>query len=209
MYPGAVSHTLPPTDTRLRQLGDVLAAHPAAGEAPPVPREGHIEAAVSVVLRTAGDLEVLLIKRAVSERDPWSGHMALPGGRRDPADTDLLRTAVRETAEETGVRLDPSACHLGRLPEVTPNHERLPRLTVVPYVFGVAATTEARVSSPEVESVHWVSLPTLMRPETRRSVTIRLPDGPEDFPCFRVGELVVWGLTFRILTGFLELFDGA
>ena len=203
-----MSHTLPPSDTRLRQLGDVLAAHPDRGHAPE-PREGHIEAAVSVVLRAGGDLELLLIKRAISERDPWSGHIALPGGRRDPEDADLMRTAIRETAEETGVRLDPPAWHLGRLAEVTPNHERLPRLTVVPYVFGVAATTEARVGSPEVESVHWLSIRTLLRPETRGSVTILLPDGPKEFPCFRVGELLVWGLTFRILTGLLELIDGA
>lgn len=164
---------------------------------------------MSVVLRTGVDLELLLIKRAVSERDPWSGHIALPGGRRDPEDADLMRTAIRETAEETGVQLDPAASHLGRLAEVAPNHERLPRVTVVPYVFGVAASTEAHVGSSEVESVHWVSIPTLMRPETRQGVTVLLPDGPKDFPCFRMGELVVWGLTFRILTGFLELFDGA
>ena len=62
------------------------------------------EAAVSLLLRPSGDgLKFLAIKRAESEGDPWSGHMALPGGRRDAEDEDLWVTAVRETWEETGL----------------------------------------------------------------------------------------------------------
>ena len=40
-------------------------------------------AAVALILRDPGDasLEFLLIKRADYEGDPWSGHVALPGGR--------------------------------------------------------------------------------------------------------------------------------
>ncbi|MGH7339454.1 MAG: NUDIX domain-containing protein, partial [Candidatus Rokuibacteriota bacterium] len=63
----------------------------------------HREAAVALLVRPRADLEILLIKRAEHPRDPWSGHMALPGGRRSTTDADLVATAFRETEEETGV----------------------------------------------------------------------------------------------------------
>jgi 8-oxo-dGTP pyrophosphatase MutT (NUDIX family) len=50
-----------------------------------------LQAAVALIVRGDVDLEVLLIKRARREGDLWSGHMALPGGRRDPA-TPLFYT---------------------------------------------------------------------------------------------------------------------
>ena len=66
----------------IARLGQALAERaPAtvtldAGEHP-------LRAAVALVLRPgdAGELELLLIKRADYEGDPWSGHVALPGGR--------------------------------------------------------------------------------------------------------------------------------
>ncbi len=194
-----------PPDVRLQRLARLLSSD---GTAPGEPLEvkGRDQAAVSLVLRTTADLELLLIKRAEVERDPWSGHMALPGGRRDLDDRDLLVTAMRETAEETAVELDALGWRLGRLEPVCPTGERLPRLTIVPYVFGVPPEVTAAVNSPEVESVRWVALSTL--PATHRITTIRLPEGPREFPCFRVGEDAVWGLTYRILTGFLELVGG-
>jgi len=161
---------------------------------------------VSVVLRGNDRLELLLIKRARSDRDPWSGHMALPGGRRDPEDGTLLETAMRETLEETGLDLGGDGKHLGRLEVVRPSSRRLPLLVVAPFVFGVRADATARVASREVDEIHWVTLDHLRDPETGGSVDIPLPGGTRAFPCFRVNGEIVWGLTYRILTGFLEVF---
>ena len=194
----------PPPDARLRRLSDLLSGEGRISSDPP-PLQGHAQAAVSVVPRTADDLELLLIKRAESQRDPWSGHMALPGGRREPSDLDLAGTAIRETAEETGVELK---WHLGRLDEVLPSSVRLPRLTIVPFVFGVPREVTTSVNSPEVDSVLWVELSTLRDPATRQTTIVDLPEGPRAFPCFRVGTHAVWGMTYRIITEFLELAAG-
>ena len=65
-----------------------------------------------------GDPEVLFIKRAGRAGDRWSGHTALPGGKRDPEDADDLAAAVRETKEEVGLDLTGKGCfHVGNLPE--------------------------------------------------------------------------------------------
>lgn len=52
-----------------------------------------------------GDPEVLFIKRASRKGDRWTGHVALPGGKRDPEDLDDLAAAIRETSEEIGLDL--------------------------------------------------------------------------------------------------------
>ena len=80
--------------TRLDALLQELARHA------PVEHDGAgtPQAAVALLLTPDPD-RLLLIRRAEREGDPWSGHLALPGGRRDESDTDLLATALRETFE--------------------------------------------------------------------------------------------------------------
>ncbi len=176
----------------------------------PAPVADRTHAAVSVVLRDQGEWELLLIKRAVAEGDPWSGQMALPGGRRDPSDASLLQTAIRETEEETSVGLDDRVVHLGRLEPMIPATTRLPPITIFPYVFGVPETTEALVSSREVDEVLWVPLATLQNPGASSTVEIHYGDNSSRvFPCLRVDERVIWGLTYRILTGFFEILRAA
>lgn len=194
------------TDPRFWVLSEALASYAGDANDPLVLEGDRVQAAVALVLRARPGIDLLLIKRATSERDPWSGHMALPGGRRDPSDADLIDTARRETREETGVDLGRDAAALGRLDDVAPSSVRLPRLTIAPFVFGVAGDTRAVVASHEVEQVHWVSLDELRAPETRSTVDIPLPGGPRSFPCYLVADEVIWGLTFRILEQFLGLY---
>src|SRR5262249_62229968 len=75
-------------------------------------------AAVAVILRE-GDptFEILFIRRAEKDGDPWSGQMGFPGGRAEP-DEELGKTAVRETLEETGIQLAAHGEPLGALDEV-------------------------------------------------------------------------------------------
>jgi len=194
------------TDPRFWILSEALASYAADANDPPIPDADTLQAAVALILRGSPHLELLLIKRARSERDPWSGHMALPGGRRDPGDGTLLDTAVREAFEETGIDLGANGSHLGRLDEVIPRSVRLPKLLIAPFVFGVPADTEARVASREIDAVHWVTLEQLRAPETSSEVEIPLPGGARTFPCYHVVGEIVWGLTHRILSQFLELY---
>lgn len=171
--------------------------------------DGRVHAAVAVILRGTEDPEVLLIKRAEREGDPWSGQMALPGGRRDGTDPSLLGTAIRETEEETAVPLAKVGVALGRMEGMDPSTRRLPAITIFPFVFQVPEDTKAVPDSQEVDETLWVPLSTFTGPDNAGFVDIHVGDGAtRPFPCWRVEGRVVWGLTHRILTRFLGRLSG-
>jgi 8-oxo-dGTP pyrophosphatase MutT (NUDIX family) len=170
-------------------------------------------AAVAAVLRD-GDagLELLFIRRAEHEGDPWSGHISFPGGRSEPGDPDLLGTAIRETAEETGLDLRRDAELLGRLDEIRAMARGQPvDLTIAPFVFRLLRPAEL-VPNHEVVSLHWLALEALLAPESRSSLRIERERGILVVPCLRLDDLVIWGLTHRMfenLRGLVEAARGA
>jgi|SRR5690625_446232 len=191
-------------DPRLIQIRRYLERRPASALGRPA---GTDEAAVSIVLRPREELELLLIKRAVYEGDPWSGHMALPGGRRGPEDESLLVTALRETREETSVAVPSEGALLGTLDEVKPHSPHLPSIVIAPFVVGVYPETDAQPDEREVEATIWVPLPALRRPDAVGEILVALEDGKRAFPTIHYGPYAIWGLTHRILMQFLNVVE--
>jgi len=189
-------------DPRLILLRKRLEQRPVSALERPV---GTLEAAVTLVLRPRRELELLLIKRAPYEADPWSGHMALPGGRRESADNSLLATVLRETYEETSVNIRRDGGLLGALDEVHPQSTRLPSIVISPFVVGVPPETVAHPDEREVEAVLWIPLSALRHPDAVDQILVELEEGNQTFPAVRFGPYVIWGLTHRILTQFLEV----
>ncbi|HCK91108.1 MAG TPA: hypothetical protein DHW54_07980 [Gemmatimonadetes bacterium] len=194
------------TGPQFKALAKALSLYSSKETIPSVMPDPRLQAAVSLVIRSAVSLDLLLVKRAHFDRDPWSGHMALPGGRRDPKDIDLQQTAIRETMEETALELGEGSQYLGRLKALKPNSVRLPKLTITPFVFGVGEHAQAAIASPEIDQVFWVSLDELHERESESYVEIPMPDGQrQEFPCYMVEEEPVWGLTYRIISELLKL----
>jgi 8-oxo-dGTP pyrophosphatase MutT (NUDIX family) len=163
-------------------------------------------AAVALVLRTGatGALELLLIKRAEYAGDPWSGHVALPGGRQEPQDESLAATAVRETLEETAIDLARDGELIGTLDEIYPRTPVLPPIVVRPYVFAVVPDVEV-VPSDEVAAAFWVPVAGLCDPATTVEAVVVVRGEERRVPSFTHGEHVIWGLTERILRQFVGL----
>ena len=159
-------------------------------------------AAVAAILVPAPD-SLLLIRRADRMGDPWSGQMALPGGRRDPGDADPRDTAVRETLEEVGIEL-PEPSYLGALPDVAPKSPHLGPVVVRPYLF-VLPERPILTPNDEVAEAGWVRLSALKDPAIYRPYTLELRGDRRTFPAFHIGSSIVWGMTERILTTLLPL----
>lgn len=198
---------VPPDDEhRLVRVERALRAHrPARVTLAP----GERRAAVALILREAAgaELEMLLIKRATYEGDPWSGHVALPGGRQEEDDRSLDGTAVRETREETGIDLGLHGRLLGALDELHPRTPVLPPIIISPFVFALGGDARL-VTSPEVAEAFWVPVEALRAPGVAREIELELASGPRRVQSLHHGSHVIWGLTERILRQFFSLLDG-
>jgi len=161
-------------------------------------------AAILLALRARadGEPELLMIKRAEAEGDPWSGHIACPGGRMEPGDHDLAVTAVRETLEETGVDIASDGRLLGHLDDLSPRTPSLPPLVIRPYVALVRAGVEI-VPSREVAAAFWVPVSALREQTAWGTGSVSVGGTQREVAVFQHGEYTVWGLTERVLRQFL------
>jgi len=155
-------------------------------------------AAVAILLREEEyDYETLIVRRAVVPRDPWSGDMAFPGGKKAPQDKTLRDTVVREVSEETGIDLD-ALRYIGALPVLFSSMK--PERDVLPIVYLYEGRPEIRLNS-ELTAYRWVHLK-----ELRASRTTEKVKGWEG-EVFKLGDDIVWGLTYRMLDNLLALMD--
>lgn len=167
------------------------------------------QAAVAVVFRE-GNLgsEILFIERAHREDDPWSGHMAFPGGRREPADESTVSVAQRETFEEVGIELS-GAEYLGRLDDLTGHRPTHPKLVIAAHAFHLEAAPPFVLDPSEVQNALWFPISEIHNQTRWVDYSIQsMPDST--FPGILVGEPnrhVVWGLTYRFLGRLLEVLD--
>jgi 8-oxo-dGTP pyrophosphatase MutT (NUDIX family) len=166
-------------------------------------------------------LELLFIRRADNPRDPWSGNVALPGGRREPGESDA-DAAVREAHEEVGLALAPPAfvC-LGVLPHrpVFAGGRRREGAAVCPFVWLQLAGAQAplRLQAAEVSAALWVPLRTFLLPHAvdRRGVVrnyAHLIPGVRALPAAAVATLGLDRLHFpavHLPTPLPPLADGA
>lgn len=190
--------------TRLDEIRSKLMAlggdHGASTDGP--------RAAVAAILRElpGGEgADLFFIRRAEHPADPWSGHIAFPGGRRDPEDASLVATAIRETREEVGIDLSIDDL-LGRLPDISasPRGKR-GSLVVTPFVFALRSDVLV-VPNVEVATTLWIPLSTLVREQGKSTFELDFEGVRYDLPCIHLtpGSHRLWGMTYRMLETLLS-----
>jgi 8-oxo-dGTP pyrophosphatase MutT (NUDIX family) len=176
--------------------------HPVTVDDPGLSR-----AAVALVLREGlVGVEFIAIHRAHRRGDPWSGHMALPGGRQHESDADLPATAARETREEVGVDLARHGTVIGALDDLRAvGGRKVLDLVIRPIVYATPADVELVPCLAEVQSAFWIPVASLRHPEAHGTYQ---PYGPDvEYPAFHYRGHTIWGLTHRILWNFFEIME--
>lgn len=162
--------------------------------------------AVALLVRDGDDgPEVLMIKRADREGDPWSGHMAFPGGRMETDDQHSRATAERETREEIGVDPELVGHCIGRLSDILsrPHSGRRP-MVITPYVYAVQVLPEPKPNH-EVAEVIWIPLGFLADQANREQMVWERGRLKLNLPCYLYDERRIWGLSLVMLDELISL----
>ena len=158
-------------------------------------------AAVALLLKLKrGDYDVLFVKRVENPSDPWSGQMALPGGKREPKDKDLKDTVMRETMEETGIKLD-DCRFLGVLTAIS--SEPKPEIKILPFVVLLEDEPKLKLNKNELERVIWVPFEEIVQSKG----TVEFSFGK--VPAYIFADSIVWGATYKILSKFIKAVEEA
>ena len=172
--------------------------------------ESLLNAAVSLVFYASDanemswqNLELLFMQRAEHPKDPWSGHIAFPGGVVEDQDTDTLATAIRETQEEFGFTLKNEAW-LGSMPPVAgPVLGKNKKVQVFPHIFLLNHKPKLLINE-EVQSAFWVPISRLSQqqyicqffhPDTLEQKMFGINLGKQV-------NVPLWGLSLEILYQF-------
>jgi 8-oxo-dGTP diphosphatase len=161
------------------------------------------KAAVSLILRPSpkeNEIFLFLVRRRTFATDPWSGQMALPGGKHVKEDSDLLATVIREVLEETGIDLR-SCSMIGSLDELLPGNATI---RVLPYVAVSPENLDVSINESEIESYVWIPL-SFFEDEKNLwpySVAVRGMNLTVNAYTYRDRE-TIWGMTLRIIQDFL------
>jgi len=142
-----------------------------------------------------------LIRRSEYE-GVHSGQIALPGGRYEASDSNLIDTALRETEEEIGIDRS-TVSVIGQLSKFYVGASNYNILPVVGYLKEVP---EFRPDLFEVAEVIEAKLEVLLNPENVKTKTIRARNAVElTSPYFDIQDQTVWGATAMMLSEFSEI----
>lgn len=187
--PGSISHLkmLPPG--RLLEL--------------PINHSKYYESAVLVLLFPVGkDIRLCLIRRPASMKN-HAGQIALPGGKREKDDKDLIHTALREAQEEIGV--DPGDIRiLGLLSSV---YVQISDFLITPVIGWLDKEPEIKVDHSEVDEIIYISFGDIAGKVNLREREMDTITGRIKVPGYEIDGCFIWGATAMILAELDDIFS--
>ncbi|SDZ95450.1 8-oxo-dGTP pyrophosphatase MutT, NUDIX family [Desulfuromusa kysingii] len=163
-------------------------------------------AAVAMLLRDKDQrTEVMLIRRAENDKDPWSGDLGFPGGKIEEDDSSPRAAAERETYEEVGYRLT-AENYLGQNDDLIGAYLSV---HISCFIYQIDHEIPFKPNN-EVVDLFWVPLQTLLDPPRNQQLTFFYRGRNRKHPAIKLdewSERPLWGITYRLLDNFLRHFD--
>ncbi|MEQ9424693.1 MAG: CoA pyrophosphatase [Cyclobacteriaceae bacterium] len=133
-----------------------------------------------------------------------SGQIALPGGKFEPEDKNLVQTALRESWEEIGIERDHVSV-IGGLSQLFIPVSDFVVHPVIGYVNEVPSLTPDQI---EVEHIIEADLNGLLDPQNSSETDIEINASLNiRAPYFRVNDKIVWGATAMMLAELVEVIN--
>lgn len=166
-----------------------------------VPRNHRKSAVLLLFYPDSGKGFFPLIKRPVYP-GVHSGQVALPGGKMEPGDPDIIYTALREAEEEIGIDAGKVEV-MGRLSDL---YIPASNFLVSPVVGFLEDLPHLVPEEKEVSRIISTSVQDMVRPEVQKRTFLEFGGGIRlDTPFFDIDGEVVWGATAMILSEMLCL----
>lgn len=160
------------------------------------------KAAIGVILApdtNAQEVTALFVKRKKTIGDPWSGHMAFPGGRLKNGES-LTQTARREVLEETGISLQ-NYEFLGNLDELPTGNASV---IVSPFVFLAPRQDNVTIEQREIVDYIWIPLSFFSERRNMQKMQIETYGAMREVASFPYrSNYIVWGMTLRVVDDLL------
>ena len=148
-----------------------------------------------------GQLHTCLIRRPVTMRN-HGGQIAFPGGKYEPSDRELVRTALRESFEEIGT--DGNSVDI--IGSLTPIYVQVSNFSITPFIGWSETIPEFRIDNREVDELFKIPLKRILDETTHEWSNVITPHGSFEVPGFYIDPLFIWGATAMIISEFREVY---
>ena len=146
----------------------------------------------SVLVIIFGDLpKILMIKKPITMKH-HGGEIAFPGGKISNDDEDLLDTAIRETLEETGIKVKRDEV-IGQLKPVTTLNSGF---TILPFV---CVLNKVKNLTPNSEVDEFLEIPLMPFLQTLEKDSDPEHTSIQEMYTFRFEKHLIWGASARML----------
>ena len=172
---------------------------------PSIDSQIEYKSSISIILALENHCMYLLVmKRTINDLDPWSGHFSFPGGGLKAGET-FYEACIRETKEEVGINLS-NTTFAGYCEDYISFYKS--GLVVRPHVFVTNERHETINCNFEVDATYWLPVASLINPKHHQEKQFKTFTGPQLLPYVEVGNILLWGITFKVLISLLRKLDG-
>jgi 8-oxo-dGTP pyrophosphatase MutT (NUDIX family) len=150
-----------------------------------------------------GVIKICLIRRPATMKN-HAGQIALPGGKRESHDADLIQTALREAHEEIGI--DRDAVRVGG--QLSPVYVQISDFLITPVIGWLNAKPKILLDPNEVDEVIFISLEDIANEQHLCNKEMETRTGRIFVPGYEINGYFIWGATAMMLAELGDILAG-